>query len=162
MIDMKKFTLEGWATGMNYKGSDVFFNSGEVKFKDQKIIFKDLNKTIWGANIVTNGEIDKIFDDYFIPNLSFKLVSLPFSKVFELAGGVDDKNIQKILADFSEFKGNLNGDFQYNKEGFFGHTNLNNISLYDKKRELPIFLNSGDLKFSNSQMKLNADRKSVV
>ncbi len=156
MIDMKKFTLEGWATGMNYNGSDVLFNSGEVKFKDQKIIFKNLNKTIWGANIVTNGETDKIFDDYFIPNLSFKLVSLPFSKVFELAGGADDKNIQKILADFSEFKGNLNGDFQYNKEGFFGHTNLNNISLYDKKRELPIFLNSGDLKFSNSQMKLNA------
>lgn len=156
MIDMKKFTLEGWATGMNYKNSDVMFNSGEVKFKDQKIIFKNLNKTIWGANIVTNGELDKIFDDYFIPDLDFKLVSLPFEKVSKLAYGIEDKNVQKILNDFGEFKGNLNGDFKYNKNGFFGHTNLNNISLHDKKRDLPVFLNSGDLRFSNSQMKLNA------
>lgn len=156
MIDMKKFTLEGWATGMNYKGADVLFNSGEVRFKDQKIIFKDLNKTVWGANIVTNGEVDKIFDDCFIPNLSFKLISLPFSKVTELAKGADDKNVQKILNDFSDFKGNLNGEFKYNKDGFSGHTNLNSVSLYDKKCDLPIFLNSGDLKFSDNDLKLNA------
>ena len=156
MIDMKKFMLDGWATGMNYKDSDVLFNSGDVKFKDQKIIFKNLNKTIWGANIVTNGEVDKIFDDYFIPDLNFKLVSLPFEKVLKLASGVEDKNIQKILNDFNDFKGNLNGDFKYNKDGFSGHTNLNNISIYDKKRDLPVFLNSGDLRFSNNQMKLNA------
>ena len=95
IIDMKKFTLEGWATGMNYKGSDVFFNSGEVKFKDQKLLFKDLNTTLWGANVITSGDVDKIFDDYFIPNLSFKLVSFPFSKVSEMAAGSNDKNIKK-------------------------------------------------------------------
>lgn len=156
MIDMRKFMLDGWAVGMNSKNSDILFNSGEVKFKDQKIIFKDLNKTAWGANIVTSGEIDKIFDNSFIPNLNFKLVSLPFSKLSEFAKGTNDKKIQKILNDFSDFKGNLNGEFKYNKEGFLGHANLNNVSIYDKKRDLPIFLNSGDLKFSNNNLKLNA------
>ncbi len=156
MIDMKKFTLEGWAVGMNSKGSDVFFNSGEVKFKDQKILFKDLNTTLWGANVITNGDVDKIFDDYFIPNLTFKLVSFPFSKVSEMAASSNDKNVQKVFNDFSDFKGSLNGEFKYNKTGFFGHANLNSISLYDKKRDLPIYLNSGDLKFSDNDLRLNA------
>jgi len=156
VLDMKKFTLDGWATGLNYKGSDVVFNGGEVKFKDQKILFKNLNTSLWSANIITNGDIDKIFDDVFIPNLDFKLVSFPFSKITGITNVVDDKNLKKILNDFNEFKGTLNGEFVYNTSGFSGHTNFVDVSFYDKKRDLPVFLNSGDLRFSDNDVKLNA------
>ncbi len=156
MIDMKKFTLDGWAVGLNHKESDVLFNSGSVKFKGQKLLFKDLNTILWGANVVSNGEIDKIFDDYFIPNMHFKLLSFPFSKLEDLSSVTNDKNVKKVLGDFNEFKGNLNGDFYYNSKGFDGNANFNQVSLFDKKRDLPVFLNSGDLRFSNTQIKLNA------
>ena len=66
--------------GLNYKGSDVLFNGGDIKFKDQKILFKNLDTSLWNANVITNGDIDKIFDEIFVPNLNFKLVSFPFSK----------------------------------------------------------------------------------
>lgn len=156
IIDMKKFTLEGWAVGLNYKGSDVLFNGGDIKFKDQKILFKNLDTSLWNANVITNGDIDKIFDEIFVPNLNFKLVSFPFSKITGITNVIDDKNLKKVLGDFDEFKGTLNGEFFYNTSGFSGSTNFVNVSFYDKKRDLPVNINSGDLKFSDNNVKINA------
>ncbi len=156
ILDMKKFTLTGWAVGLNHKTSDILFKGGDVKFKDQKIIFKNLDTSVFDANIITNGDIDKIFDDIFIPNLNFKLVSFPFAKVTGIGDIVDDKNLKKVLGDFEDFKGTFSGDFFYNKTGFGGNTHLNNISVFDKKRNLPVNLNSGDIKFSGNDLKLNA------
>jgi len=162
ILDMKKFTLEGWASGMNYKGSDVLFNSGEVKFKNQEIIFKDLNTVLWAANVITSGSVDKIFDDNFIPKLNFKLVSFPFAKVPDFAAlasgssNTPDERVKKALSDFSNLSGTLNGEFSYDTSGFSGSTNLDTISFYDKKRDMPVKINSGGMKFSNNTVKLNA------
>ena len=156
ILDMKKFTLDGWAVGLNNKNSDVLFNSGMVKFKDQKLLFNNLNATLWNANVITNGNVDKIFDDIFIPDLKFNLVSFPFSKITDLTSVIDEDKIKKILNDYTDFSGSISGDFFYNKNGFSGNTNLNKVSLYDKKRDVPVNLNSGDLRFSNNQLRLNA------
>lgn len=156
IIDMKKFTLEGWAVGLNYKDSDVIFHSGDVKFKEQKIIFNKLKTSLWNTDIVTGGEIDKIFDDIFVPNLNFKLLMFPFDKIMGITDIVDNKNLKKVLSDFDEFKGYFNGEFLYNKAGFKGNAYFNNISVFDKKRDLPVILNSGDIRFSDNDLKLNA------
>lgn len=156
IIDMKKFNLNGWAVGLNYKESDVKFNSGDVKFQGQKLLFKNLNTVLWDADVITNGEIDKIFDDTFLPDLNFKLVSFPFAKIGDLSTFSNDKNIKKVLNDYTDFKGSLNGEFIYNSSGFKGSTSFNQVSLYDKKRELPVDLNSGNIRFSNNQIRLNA------
>ncbi len=155
-LDMKKFTLEGWAVGLNHKTSDILFKDGDVKFKEQKIIFNNLNTSLWGADIVTNGNINKIFDDAFIPDLNFKLVSFPFVKINGLTDIAGNKNLKKVLNDFDDFKGYLNGEFFYNKDGFGGNSYFNNVSLYDKKRDMPVNLNSGYIKFSDNDLKVNA------
>lgn len=156
VIDMKKFTLEGWAVGLNHKASDIFFHSGDIKFKEQKIIFNKLKTSLWDADIITGGDIDKIFDDVFIPNLNFKLLSFPFAKITGIGELINNKNLKKVLNDFDEFKGYFNGDFFYNKTGFRGNAYFNNISVFDKKRDLPVNLNSGDIRFSDNDLKLNA------
>ncbi len=156
ILDMKKFTLDGWAVGLNNKNSDVLFNSGMVKFKDQKLLFNNLNTTLWNANIITNGEVDKIFDDIFIPDLKFNLVSFPFSKITDLTSVIQEEKIKKIFDNYANLSGNINGQFFYNKKGFSGNTNLDKISLHDKKRDMSVNLNSGDLRFSNNEVRLNA------
>ncbi len=156
IIDMKKFTLEGWAVGLNNKSSDVYFHSGDIKFKEQKIIFNKLKTSLWNADIITGGDIDKIFDDIFIPNLNFKLLSFPFAKITGITDIIDNKNLKKVLGDFDEFKGYFNGEFFYGKAGFKGNAYFNNISMFDKKRDLPVILNSGDIRFSDNDLKLNA------
>lgn len=154
-VDLRKFNLDGYAVGMNYKGADVHFNSGMAYFSGQKITFRNLNTLLWGANVVTNGHIDKIFDEIFMPNMEFKLLSFPVQKLADLSSEIKSASIKKLSDDFVDPKGTLNGSFSYTKNGFTGTANFNQISLYDKKRELPIVVKSGDIKFTGDSVKLN-------
>lgn len=156
-VDLRKVQLDGTATALNSQNSPVKFNSGNaIRLKGQRILFDSLNFYLWGANLICQGSVDKIFEritsNYKITIKNFALSRLNSAQ----ERAVLPDQVQKILADYENFNGNISGVIEIVNNKMGGELSLSAISAFHKPKKALLELKSGDVKLANNKLNLRA------
>lgn len=154
-VQPKDLGFFGRATGVNSPNSDIYFHSGEVVLKDNKAYFNNLDATLFGSDILANFTVDKVFDvpPQQITNGKITLKNFDFAKISEI-GGLTNADVQKILANFNNFSGKLNGVLLITNNNLSGKLDLEGIEAVDKNNT-PIKIASGQVEVRNNKLLLN-------
>lgn len=156
-VDLRKVQLEGMAFGLNPQTSSVRFNSGNIKFKGQKVLLETLNVSLWGANIICQGNVDKIFDHNQIANLKIQLRRFPLARLNAQENLTNlPEEVKKILSDFEDFKGFISGNIEVVNNKYGGGFSFANISALHKPKKTNLELKSGEIKMTDNRLNLHA------
>lgn len=117
----------------------------------EKLIIKNSNLTVGKTNILLNAVIDP--RNY---NINFKGKNFKVNDVIDILNSqIVANNISDYLVYFKDTDGNFNFDVDISNKGLKGTTKLNQLSFkLIPFNNLPILLNSGDIKFDNKDIKL--------
>ncbi len=155
-VALKDLGFWGRATGVNYKGSDVNFNSGDIVLKNNKVYFNKLDFNLFGADIVADFIVDKVFDlpPQAITNGEIVLKNFGVEKINDAVTGIGNKNLQNILDNFKNFSGKMDGTLFIKNNNFSGKLDLEGIQAVDNKN-VPIKINTGNVEIKNDKLSFN-------
>ena len=155
-IDPSKVHIKGAITPKNSeKSKNIYFKSGKILVQNSKVNLDNLSFDIFGSKIDINGHLDEIFKKPKA-NLSLLAKNVSFATVEAFIKNSDIKNLQKMLNDFEDFKGIINTEISVKNNKANGKTTFSDISLYNKKLALPLILKSGDIRYINNKIVVNA------
>ena len=155
-VEPKDLGFFGKATYVNSPNSDVNFHGGEVILKNNKAHFNNIDATLFNADVLANFTVDKVFDipPQQIVNGKITLKNFAVEKISETAAGLANANVQKILNNFSNFSGKLNGNIFINSNNLSGKFDLDGISAEDKNNML-VKINSGQVEIKGDKFLLS-------
>jgi len=155
-VEPKDLGFFGQATAVNSPNADAYFHSGEVILKNNRASFNNLDVTVFNADVLANFTVDKVFDipPQQIANGKITLKNFNVAKISEAVEGLGSANAQKILSNFSNFSGKLNGNLFITNNNISGKLDLDGIGAQDKNNT-PVKITSGQIEVKNNKLLLN-------
>ena len=133
----------------------ILGNSGTLQIKENKLLANNFKVTLGNSILYLDGII---FDKNQNPNLDIKGEKLPVSELVPIVLHVQ-KTIEpckKLIENFKDFKGTVNVDLKFNKDGLWGTCVANNVGASDVMFSVPSFFKEIVINFKGQ----TADSKS--
>ena len=154
--DFSKLSFSGVFAPVNSSRSkNISFIDGKYIASGSKILVENSHIKFFGADIFADGQIANINKN---PQANLKILANSVS-IDGMQTYINNSNIQlfkALLADFVDYKGSVNLNLNIRKNTPYGNVTFNNISMYNKKQQIPLQLKSGGIKFAGSRLNIDA------
>ncbi len=154
-VEPKDLGFFGKAVGVNSPNSDVYFNSGEVVLKNNRAYFNNVDARLFNADVLANFTVDRVFNipPQQITNGKITLKNFDVTQISDTAR-LANESVQKILTNFNNFSGKLNGILFITNNNLSGKFDLDGIEAVDKNN-ISVKINSGQVEVRNNKLLLN-------
>ena len=154
--DYSKVKLYGNFEPINSDVSkNIKFIDGKYSADGSKIIISNSHVKFFDSDVYADGHINDFIRN---PQLNLKLSANNFSfgNVQNFVNNSDIKLFRILLSDFVDYKGYLDFNLNIKKNFPYGKIKFNNISMFNKKQQIPLILKSGAIKFTGEKIFVDA------
>ncbi len=154
--DFSMLSVNGNFNPINSQNSKhISFANGKYSINGSKVLISNSRIKLFGSDIYTDGQINSIFKNPQA-NLKLRANSVALDNIQNIAQLTNIEAFRVLLADFVDYKGSLNLNIDIKRNLPYGKLTFNNVSMFNKKQQIPLELKSGDVKFAGDKIFLDA------
>lgn len=155
-FDFSKLSINGNFTPYNSpKSKNIEFISGKYSASGTSALISNSHIKFFGSDIFSDGQILD-FTGKPRANLKLRANSFALDKMQNIADFTDIQLFKVLLSDFTDYKGLIGIDLNLKKNLPYGKVSFNNVSMFNKKQQIPLLLKSGGIKFAGEKIFLDA------
>lgn len=154
--DFSKLSVNGNFNPINsQKSKHISFAKGKYSINGSKILISNSCIKLFGSDIYTDGQINSIFKNPHA-NLKLRANSISLDNIQNVAQLTNIQAFKVLLADFVDYKGVLNLNVDIKRNLPYGKLTFHNVSMFNKKQQIPLELKSGGVKLAGDKIFLDA------
>lgn len=155
-IDFSKLQINGSFAPVNSgKSKFIEFKNGVYTIKGSKVDIANSHIKLYDSDVYLSAQVTDVFRKPSV-NGKVKANSVSLNKLKNFVNLCGIESVKVLLADFIDYKGTLSFDLKVKDNLPFGKLSFNNVSMYNKKQQIPLELISGGVNFSGDKISVDA------